>query len=82
MTIWHIRFACWITKATDTHSEYVIRMALPRQEWFREGAILLLLHVHACLVTSLPASDKLVHCFPLAIKTTGLRDLQLVQNVG
>jgi hypothetical protein len=24
MTIWRMRFACWITKATDTHSEYVI----------------------------------------------------------
>jgi hypothetical protein len=22
--IWRMRFACWITKATDTHSEYVI----------------------------------------------------------
>jgi hypothetical protein len=24
MTIWRMRFACWITKATDTHSECVI----------------------------------------------------------
>ena len=46
-------------------------MALPRQESFRERATTLLLHVYACLVTSLPASDKLVHCFALAIKTTG-----------
>jgi hypothetical protein len=22
--IWRMRFACWITEATDTHSEYVI----------------------------------------------------------
>jgi hypothetical protein len=22
--IWHMRIACWITKATDVHSEYVI----------------------------------------------------------
>jgi len=27
MTIWHMCFACWITKATDTHSEYVILIA-------------------------------------------------------
>ena len=26
-----MRFACWITKATDTHSEYVILMTFPRQ---------------------------------------------------
>jgi hypothetical protein len=24
MKIWRMRFACWITMATETHSEYVI----------------------------------------------------------
>jgi hypothetical protein len=28
--IQRMRFACWITKATDTHSEYVILIAFPR----------------------------------------------------
>jgi len=28
MTIWHMRVACWIPKAKDTHSEYVIRFLL------------------------------------------------------
>jgi hypothetical protein len=23
MAIWRMRFACWITEATNTHSEYV-----------------------------------------------------------
>jgi hypothetical protein len=32
--IWRMRFACWITKATDTHSEYVILIALPRQNGY------------------------------------------------
>ena len=27
MTIWRMHFACWITKATNTHSEYVILIA-------------------------------------------------------
>ena len=27
MAIWSMRIACWITKATDTHSEYAIRSA-------------------------------------------------------
>jgi hypothetical protein len=36
-----ICFACWITKTTDTHSEYVILIAFPRQEWFRERASVL-----------------------------------------
>ena len=28
--------ACWVTKATDTHSQYVIFIAFPRQQWLRE----------------------------------------------
>jgi hypothetical protein len=31
-------FACWITKATDTHAEYVTLIAFPRQQLLREGA--------------------------------------------
>jgi hypothetical protein len=34
-------FACWITKATDTHSEYVILIAFPLQQWSRERASIL-----------------------------------------
>jgi hypothetical protein len=30
MTIWNMRCACWITKATNTHSEYVILIAFSR----------------------------------------------------
>jgi hypothetical protein len=36
-----MRFACWITKATDTHSEYAILIAFPRQQWLRERASML-----------------------------------------
>ena len=31
-----MRFACWISKATGTRSEYVIFIAFRRQQWFRE----------------------------------------------
>jgi hypothetical protein len=31
-----MHFACWITKATDTHSEYVILIAFPRQQCLYE----------------------------------------------
>jgi hypothetical protein len=31
-----MRFPCWITKATDTHLEYVILIAILRQQWLRE----------------------------------------------
>jgi hypothetical protein len=36
--IWRMRFACWITKATNTHSEYVILPAFTQQQWLRELA--------------------------------------------
>jgi len=34
-TIWRMRIAYWITRATETHSEYVILIAFPRQQWLR-----------------------------------------------
>jgi len=30
------RFACWIPKTTDTHSEYAITIAFPLQLWLHE----------------------------------------------
>jgi len=36
MTIWRMRSSRWITKATNTPSEYVILIAFPRQQWLRE----------------------------------------------
>jgi hypothetical protein len=33
MTIWHVRIACWIPKATNTHSECVILVASRLQQW-------------------------------------------------
>jgi hypothetical protein len=41
-----MRSACWITNATDIHSEYVIHIAFPRQQWLRERTSALRLHVH------------------------------------
>ena len=29
MTIWRMRIACWVTKATDTHPQYVTLTAFP-----------------------------------------------------
>jgi len=33
VTIWCIRVACWIPKATNTHSEYVMLVVFPLQQW-------------------------------------------------
>jgi hypothetical protein len=37
-TLWRMRIACWIPKATNTHSEYVILIYFPLQQWFDERA--------------------------------------------
>jgi hypothetical protein len=34
--IWRMRFACCLTKATNTHSEYLILIALLLQQWLHE----------------------------------------------
>ena len=34
-----MHIACWIAKATDTHSEYVILIVFLRQQWLRESVL-------------------------------------------
>ena len=41
VTIWRMRIACWIPKAIDTQSQYVILIAFPQQQWLHEGASVL-----------------------------------------
>jgi len=41
MTTWLMRIACWITKATNTHSEFVILIAFPLQQRLYERASML-----------------------------------------
>jgi hypothetical protein len=48
--VWRIRFACWIAKATNIHSEYEIRIAGVQQQWSRECALILPYTYIACLV--------------------------------
>ena len=45
-----MRFACRVTKATDTHSEYAILIAFPLQQWLCERASMLRYTYSACLV--------------------------------
>jgi len=40
-TIWRMRIASWIIKATNTHSEYAILVAFPQQQLLHECASLL-----------------------------------------
>ena len=41
MAVLRVRIACWIPKVTDTHSEYVILISLPLQQWLQERASML-----------------------------------------
>jgi len=45
MTIRRMRIACWINKAIDIHSEYVIPIAFPRHRWLQKRTSLLRLFV-------------------------------------
>jgi len=50
MTTWHMCFACWVDKATNTRSQYLIHTAFPLQQWLHEGAPMLRYKYDACLV--------------------------------
>jgi hypothetical protein len=56
---WRMRVACWINKATCTHSEYVVFIDFPRQPWLRERALMLLLNVH-CLCCNIVFDVSLI----------------------
>jgi hypothetical protein len=61
-----MRFAWWITKAADTHSEFLILTAFPRQQWLRLAASLLRLYYVASPVT-LPEVSGQIHA-PVALE--------------
>jgi len=47
-----MRYACWMLKATDTHSEYII-LVFPEQHWLRECApVLPYTHITCFLLSS------------------------------
>jgi hypothetical protein len=51
MAVRPMRYACWIFKATNTHSECVILIAFPLQQWLHERASMLgYTYSTACLV--------------------------------
>jgi len=49
-----MRIANWIPVGRHTHSEYVVLIAFPRQQWFRERASMLRHTYIACLVQLSP----------------------------
>ena len=53
--IQRMRFACCITKATDTHSEYVILIAFTLQQLLHERAPELRLYTHGLICSFSPS---------------------------
>ena len=58
MTVWRMRFAWWIPKSTNIHSEYVIVMAFPLRQWLHERAPMLRYTCIACPVGKLILKRK------------------------
>ena len=74
MTIWRLRVACWITKSTDTHSEYVILIAILRPQWLHDyAAVLLYAYCLSCsLLRVPPSSSKYRHTCRVCFNTVAL----------
>jgi len=50
MTIWRMRFTCWITKATDIHSEYVMLLLFHGNNCYTNVPTLYAYTYIACLI--------------------------------
>ena len=63
-------FACWITKATSTRSDYVILITFPRQEWLRKRVPTFRLYVHcvSCFPTVGPITN-FINNSPINVNT-------------
>jgi len=58
MAIWRMCIACWMPKATKTHSECVILIALPLQQWLHEHASnLCYIYIVSLVMRKLNAGD-------------------------
>jgi len=59
MSIWRMRTACWIPRAKNAHSGYVIVNSSPLQQWLHERASLL---SYMCIACSLINHVLQVRC--------------------
>ena len=53
MTVRRMRIACWIPRATNTHTGCVMLIAFPPQQWLHERPSVLCYTYIACLVQQL-----------------------------
>ena len=62
-----MRIACWVTKSTDTHSEYVILIAFPLIKLFMKtpGLFYTLTYIACFVILSLSTADYSTECMHL-----------------
>jgi hypothetical protein len=77
MTVWRMRAECRISKAARTHMhapghqhtrKYVILIAFPRQQWFRERASMLRYTYIACLVSFYELFNNFMRITPVHLQ--------------
>jgi len=56
---WHMCIACWMTKATETSSEYIQNIAFPQLHWLCKHTSVLRYVYIACLVITLCNSIRM-----------------------
>jgi hypothetical protein len=81
MTVWRMRITCLVPKATNAHSEYVIFIAFPLQQWQHERYSVLHYTYISCVVlpvnfqkgrTAFRSAGDLQHAF----KSSQLRSFE------
>jgi hypothetical protein len=65
MIIWRMCIACWIPKATNTHSGYVTFIAFPLQQWLHERVSMLRYTYIVCLVTDYKEQNEMLYEYKL-----------------
>jgi hypothetical protein len=75
-TIWRTRIACQITKATNSHAEYVIIFPFPPQKWLHERPSMLRYKYFACLLVTQFNTNEVIFVYVL-ISSNRIRRLVL-----
>jgi len=75
MTIWRMRVACWITKATLTRLWYVILIDFPLQQW-RHECTSVLRYMHIARLDSMDLCRRRHHVNVAGEYMTTLKETQ------
>jgi len=82
--VWCMHIACSVPKATNTHSDYVTRIAFPLQQRLHELASMLRYRCKVCLVIrNLPLgqrSTELYYCYYQCHSTNYITDFDVLRT--